>query len=69
YRAREATVTVDDPDLGEAVVQSVVPKFSEPPGRVRHLGADLGEHNDAVYGDLLGYDEELRAELGEEGVV
>ncbi|WP_254547051.1 CaiB/BaiF CoA transferase family protein [Halomarina pelagica] len=69
YRAREATVTVDDPDLGEAVVQSVVPKFSETPGEVRHLGADLGEHNDAVYGDLLGYDEALRAELEEDGVV
>jgi crotonobetainyl-CoA:carnitine CoA-transferase CaiB-like acyl-CoA transferase len=32
YRAREAMVRVPDPDLGEAIVQNVVPKFSAAPG-------------------------------------
>ena len=38
YRAREAMVRVPDPDLGEAIVQNVVPKFSATPGSVDYLG-------------------------------
>lgn len=69
YRAREAFLTVDDPDLGEAVVQNAFPKFSETPGRVSHLGPSLGEHNDDVFCGRLGYDDEFLAELETEGVI
>jgi formyl-CoA transferase len=69
YQAREAVVSVDDPDLGEALVQNVVPTFSETPGGVRHLGPSLGEHNDTVYRERLGYDDDLLADLESEGVI
>ena len=69
YQAREAVVSIDDPDLGEAVVQGPVPKFSETPGRVRHLGPSLGEHNDEVYRERLGYDDALLDDLESEGVI
>jgi formyl-CoA transferase len=68
YRAREAMVRVPDDELGEAVVQNVVPKFSETPGRVDHLGPKHGEHTDEVLSEL-GYDEAMIAALRDEGVV
>src|ERR671924_600450 len=49
YRAREAMVRVPDKDLGEAVVQNVVPKFSDTPGSVDFLGAEMGAHNEEIY--------------------
>jgi formyl-CoA transferase len=69
YAAREAYLTVDDPELGEATVQNVFPKFSATPGSVDHLGPRLGEHNDVVYRERLGYDDDVLAELESEGVV
>ena len=69
YRAREAVTTFDDPDLGSVKLQNVVPKFTDTPGRIDHLGPSLGEHNEEVYGERLGYDDELIADLREEGVI
>lgn len=69
YRARDAAIQVPDPDLGEAVVQNTFPRFSETPGDIDHLGPGLGEHNDTVYGEFLGYDGNLLAEFSEEGVI
>ena len=51
---RGVFVTVDDRELGAMKVQAPVPKFSESPGRVEHLGPALGEHNAEVYGEILG---------------
>jgi len=69
YQARNATVSVEDDELGEGTVQNAFPKLSETPGEVRHLGPRLGQHNSSVYEDLLGYDETTIAELSEEGVI
>ncbi|MFB6070117.1 MAG: CaiB/BaiF CoA transferase family protein [Halanaeroarchaeum sp.] len=69
YRARDAIVTVDDEDLGSASIQNTFPRLRETPGEIDHLGPSLGEHNDAVYGDLLGYEEETLDELASEGVI
>jgi formyl-CoA transferase len=69
YRARDSVVTVDDPDLGTARLQNVVPRFEESETAVRHLGVDRGEHNRDVYGGLLGYDAETLAELEADGVI
>lgn len=69
YQARDATVRVSDSDLGEAVVQNTFPRFSETPGDIDHLGPALGEHNDRIYGDFLGYDGDLLVEFSEEGVI
>jgi len=67
--AREDIAVVDDPRVGPVPMPNVVPRFSETPGAIRHTGPALGEHNDDVYGDLLGLDEAEREGLRAEGVI
>lgn len=69
YRERGSIVRVPDEDLGEAAVQDVVPRFSESPGSVDHLGPKIGEHNEEVYGEDLGYPSERLEELREKGII
>jgi crotonobetainyl-CoA:carnitine CoA-transferase CaiB-like acyl-CoA transferase len=69
YAARQTLVKVADPDLGEAVIQNVVPRLSETPGSVDFLGPRMGAHNDAVYRHELGYSEEKLEGLKREGVI
>ena len=69
YRARAAMVRVPDPDLGEAIVQNVVPKFSATPGSVDFLGAEMGAHNEEVYGNELGFSKERLRQLEEAGII
>jgi succinyl-CoA---D-citramalate CoA-transferase len=54
FKAREAIVRLLHPELGEFAMHNVVPKLSGTPGRIRHVGPALGEHNDLIYRDLLG---------------
>jgi formyl-CoA transferase len=67
--AREAVVRVPHPDFGELPMQNVAPRLSADPGSVRWAGPALGQHNDEVYGNLLGLSETERAELRERGVI
>jgi crotonobetainyl-CoA:carnitine CoA-transferase CaiB-like acyl-CoA transferase len=69
FAAREAIVTVPHPTLGDFPMQNVVPKLSATPGAVRWVGPRLGEHNDEVYGGLLGLDPDERAKLADAGVI
>ncbi|HXV48819.1 MAG TPA: CoA transferase [Candidatus Binatia bacterium] len=69
YRAREAMVRVPDPDLGEAIVQNVVPKFSLTPGSVDFLGRKMGEDNEAIYCGDLGISKEELKRLKNAGIV
>jgi formyl-CoA transferase len=69
YRAREAMVRVPDPDLGEAIVQNVVPKFSATPGSVDFLGPPMGAHNQEIYCGELGLSKEDLKRLQEAGVI
>jgi len=68
-RARGTFIQVDDPDFGTATVQGPVVVMSETPGRVDHLGQDLGADNDAIYGGLLGIDAEHLAALRASGTI
>jgi formyl-CoA transferase len=54
FAARQAIVTVPHPELGVLPMQNVVPKLSASPGAVRSAGPALGEHNDQVWGELVG---------------
>ena len=63
YQAREALVRVPDPDLGVAIVQNVVPKFSKTPGSVDWLGAKMGTHNEEIFCDELGFSSEKFQQL------
>lgn len=67
--AREAIVRVPHPDFGELPMQNVAPRLSADPGSVRWAGPALGQHNDEVYGNILGLSETERAQLRERGVI
>ncbi|WP_244932115.1 CoA transferase [Nocardioides sp. W7] len=69
FIARDAIVRVPDPKFGELAMQNVVPKLSATPGSVRWTGPELGQHNDEVYGDLLGLDADRLAALAADGVI
>ncbi len=62
-------VTDGERDLGEVTFPGVVPRLGEEPGAIRWLGPDLGQHNDEIFGDLLGLDLGSRAALREQGVI
>ena len=69
FQARGSIIEVDDPVLGTTKTPEIVPRLSRTPGRVEHFAPALGEHNDEVYGDLLGFGPEKLAELKSEGVI
>ena len=69
YAARENVVTVQDPEIGPFPMQNVVPRLIDTPGKVRWTGPTLGQHNDEVYGEVLGLSEEEREALRERGVI
>jgi len=69
YIARETIATIDDPRLGPVKMQNVVPRLSRTPGRIRHVGAELGEHNNDIFVDELGHtDQDLETWRGQ-GVI
>lgn len=51
---RGVLVDVEDPELGSLRMQGVVPKLSQTPGSVRTPAPTLGQHNAAVFHELLG---------------
>jgi formyl-CoA transferase len=69
FKAREAIIEVRHPDFGMIKMQNVAPRLSDTPGAVRHVGPELGEHNEYVYGDILKLSAEQQRELREAGVV
>ena len=69
FQARGDLTTVTLPGLGEVVVPSPLPKLSETPAEITSLGPGLGEHNEDVYGRLLGLSAEQLVKLRKDGVV
>ncbi|WP_230425441.1 CaiB/BaiF CoA transferase family protein [Prauserella cavernicola] len=68
-RARNVYRRMADPELGEMTVQGPVPMLSATPGRVDHLGPELGAHTDEVLGQLLDLTAEDLTSLRTEGVI
>ena len=67
--AREMFPTMQQPGVGDFRVTAVPIKFSEtPPTITRHAPA-LGEHNEEVYGQMLGLTPEQVADLKTKGVI
>ena len=69
FQARESIVRVDHPEFGNIAMQSVTPKFSETQGAVRHPGPALGEHNDYVWGEVVGKSVDELVNLKDRGVI
>ena len=69
FKARNAIIEVADRTLGNVKMQNVFPYLSETPGTVEWTGPELGEHNRAVWGEILKLDDTELEELKSEGVI
>jgi crotonobetainyl-CoA:carnitine CoA-transferase CaiB-like acyl-CoA transferase len=68
-KAREAFVRVPDPELGSVLLQNVVPRFTNRPGRIRWPGKPtIGADTESVLTGA-GYGAEEIARLAAEGVI
>ena len=67
-REREMIVAVDHPSRGQFWMPGCPVKLSDSPVQVTAAPL-LGQDNEAVYAELLGYDEERLAELREQAVI
>jgi formyl-CoA transferase len=52
--ARGSFVEVDHPETGPQVLYAPVWRLSDTPARIRRPAPCLGQHNDYVFGELLG---------------
>ena len=68
-KAREAATEVKHPVLGKQVVFNPPWKLSETPARVERAAPLLGEHNEYVFGKLLGMSKQEITQLIEEKVL
>ena len=70
YWERETLVRVTDPVVGEVAMPGPIPHLSRTPGRIEWLGpARIGEHNQEVYGGMLGLSAAEIAQLQADGVI
>ena len=69
YAAREDIVEVQHPRAGAVKMPGIIPKLGTTPGEVRWPGPPLGEHNGAIYGDLLGIPPANLGALTERGII
>jgi len=69
FQERQNIVEVEHPATGVDFIPNVVCKLSETPGEIRRPAPMLGEHNDYVYGELLGLSKEEVEKLAEEKVI
>lgn len=69
YAARESIATVNEPRIGPVKMAGVFPRFSGVPNKAIEAAPDLGQHNDEIYGGLLGLTPERMAELAQAGVL
>ncbi len=56
-------------NVEQATIPGPVLKFSETPGAVLTKGPSLGEHNEEIYGQLLGYSPETLADLKKKQII
>ena len=58
FKSRKNIIAIDDQELGgQLKMQNVVGKFSRTPGRVKHAGPKLGQHNYEILVEMLGFNE------------
>ena len=66
---RDMILEREQPSLGKVKIPGIPMKLSASPGRIDKPAPSLGEHNEEIYGRLLGFTSELRQKLEEEGVI
>jgi len=68
-RAREMLVELEHPSAGPIPVWGVPFKLSATPGRLKHLGPELGQHTDEVLKQLLAMSDQELAHLRSQQVI
>lgn len=68
-QARDMIVELMHPVVGKLLVPGVPIKFSETPASISSAAPALGEHNEEVFGELLGMSGAEIAELKEKGAI
>ncbi|MYH11325.1 MAG: CoA transferase, partial [Rhodothermaceae bacterium] len=61
--------TVQHEEIGKIRVDGMAVKLSETPATIQKGAPTLGQHNDEVFGDILGMSSETVRTLTEEGVI
>jgi len=69
FAARQAIVTTSHPQFGQLRMQNVAPRLSATPGSIRTAAPQLGQHNDEIYGQLLGLSAETLGALRDQTVI
>ena len=69
FAQRQVLLKLEDPRVGAVVVPNALPRLSRTPGSVRHLGPALGDANDYVYRNLLGFSEERLVDLRKAAII
>ncbi len=68
FQALGSLVRVPDPELGSVLMQNVLFRLSETPGRITSAGPALGQHTEEVLAEI-GIDADQVAELRRQGAV
>jgi benzylsuccinate CoA-transferase BbsF subunit len=69
FQERQNIVNIEHPVTGLDFVPNVVCNLSETPGQIRRPAPMLGEHNQYVYGELLGLSKEKIEQYVEEKII
>lgn len=65
HPSRNNIFEVEYPGIGKLKIPGPVPKLSLTPGTIETPAPEMGEHDDYVYGELLGYDQDKITRLKE----
>jgi crotonobetainyl-CoA:carnitine CoA-transferase CaiB-like acyl-CoA transferase len=68
-RTSELWVTVEHTEVGQSKVEGLPVRLSETPWSITRGAACLGEHNQYVFGEILGLGNAEIETLAEEGVI
>ena len=69
FWVRDTLLKVQDDRIGELTVQGVIPKLSDTPGEVKHLGVEMGKDTEAVLLRMGGVNAHELDALRDEGVI
>lgn len=69
FQARDIFPEVSHPTLGMVATPAVAPRLTTTPGSIKHLGPEIGEHNEEVYREVLKLTAQEFEDLKTEGVI
>jgi crotonobetainyl-CoA:carnitine CoA-transferase CaiB-like acyl-CoA transferase len=68
-KARDYFVEIDHPETGKITYPGAPFKLSESPWKIRYPAPLLGQHNEEIYCNQLGYNKEDLVKLREGGII